>query len=137
MPRFFFSRGLAAISTRGFSKSCFTNPLIGDLKQDGLPEYLWWKSSHVCLSSKSNTWILTFFLEYFFQKFIPLVGLFSNMPFFPQENKCKVLDFITHDLEGNQCEMMALICFHMVMGVAIRNMGMQPLKPMLMLIQVA
>jgi len=36
------------------------------------------------------------------------------MMFLPQENKCKVLEIVLHDLERNQCKMMALICFRML-----------------------
>jgi hypothetical protein len=57
------------------------------------------------------------------------------MMFLPQENKCKVLEIVLHDLERNQCKMMALICFRMLTGVTMRNMKMQPPKPMLMLTQ--
>jgi hypothetical protein len=59
---------------------------------------------------KSNTWILTSFLEMFFCKnSFHLYNYFSDRSFFPQENKCKVLEFIPHDLEGNWCKMMASI----------------------------
>jgi hypothetical protein len=58
MPKFFFSRGSIAILIGGFSKSKFTNPSIDNFEHDGLSEYLQWKNSHVCLSGKSNTWIL-------------------------------------------------------------------------------
>jgi hypothetical protein len=65
MPKFFFSEGSVAILTRGFSKSKFTNPSIDNFEWDGLSKYLRW-SSHVCLSGKSNTWILISLLNYFF-----------------------------------------------------------------------
>jgi hypothetical protein len=38
-----------------------------------------------------------------------------------------MLEFILHDLKGNRCEMMALVCFRMLIGVTIKNMGTQPL----------
>ncbi len=65
MPRFFFSRRSAAILTWGFSKSYFTNLIISNFEWDDLSEYIHQKSFHICLSSKSNTWILILFLEYF------------------------------------------------------------------------
>jgi hypothetical protein len=68
MAKFFFSKRLVAILTRGFSRSCFTNPSTNNLELDDLFEYLWQRSSHVCLSTKSNTWILISFLEYFFYR---------------------------------------------------------------------
>ncbi len=55
--------------------------------------------------------------------------------FFPQENKCKVLELIPHNLEGTWCELMALICLCMLTNVATRNTRMQPLKPILMFTQ--
>jgi len=57
------------------------------------------------------------------------------MPFLLQENKCKVLELIPHNLEGNQCEMMVSVCLCMLIGVMIRNMGTQPPEPILMLTQ--
>jgi hypothetical protein len=46
--------------------------------------------------------------ELFFpQKFVPLVGLFFYRLFILQENKCKMLELIPHDLERNWCEMMS------------------------------
>jgi hypothetical protein len=39
------------------------------------------------------------------------------------ENKCKVLEIILEDLEGNCCEMMVLVCFQMLTSVAIQNVG--------------
>ncbi len=42
---------------------------------------------------------------------------------------------IPHDLEGNQCKMMTLVYEDMLIGVTTRNTKMQPLEPMLMIIQ--
>ncbi len=39
-----------------------------------------------------------------------------------------MLEIIPHDLEGNWCEMMALVCFHKLMNVAINNTRTQPLE---------
>jgi hypothetical protein len=80
---------------------------------------------------------LEFILEIFcLQKFVPLVGFFFfDRTFLPHKNKCKVLELIPHNLEGNQCEMMALVCLRMLMSVNIMNMRTQPLEPMLMLTQ--
>jgi hypothetical protein len=60
-----FSGKLATILIGGFFKSCFTNPIACNFEHDGLFKYLWRKSFHICLFGKSNTWILTLFLEYF------------------------------------------------------------------------
>lgn len=79
---------------------------------------------------------LDFIREIFcLQKFIPLVGFFFHRTFFPHENKCKVLELIPHNLEGNRCEMMASICLRMLTVVDIKNTRMQLPEPMLMLTQ--
>jgi hypothetical protein len=57
------------------------------------------------------------------------------MPFLLQENRCKVLELIPHDLEGNWCKMMALVYLHMLTGVAISNTETQSPELMLMLTQ--
>jgi hypothetical protein len=57
------------------------------------------------------------------------------MPFGYQENKCKVLEIILEDLEGNHCEMMVSMCFRMLTSVTIQNIGTQPLQPILMIIE--
>jgi len=44
------------------------------------------------------------------------------------ENKCKMPEIIPHDLEGNRCGMMALVCLHMLMNVAMNNTRTQPLE---------
>ncbi len=46
-----------------------------------------------------------------------------------------MLEFILHDLEGNRCEMMVLVCFRMLTGVVTRNMRTQPPELILMLTQ--
>jgi hypothetical protein len=46
-----------------------------------------------------------------------------------------VLELIPHDLEGNQCKLMALICLHMLTNVTTRNTRTQLPEPLLMLTQ--
>jgi hypothetical protein len=41
--------------------------------------------------------------------------------FVEQENKCKVLEIIPHDLEGNCYEIITFVCFHMLSSVAKKN----------------
>ncbi len=38
-----------------------------------------------------------------------------------QENKCKVLEIIPHDLKGNHYEIITYVCFCMLFGVAMKN----------------
>ncbi len=42
---------------------------------------------------------------------------------------------IPHDLEGNRCGMMALVCFHMLMNVAMNNTRTQPLERIWMIME--
>jgi hypothetical protein len=44
-----------------------------------------------------------------------------------------VLEIIPHDLEGNRCKMMALVCFRMLMNVAMKNTKTQPLERILLI----
>jgi hypothetical protein len=59
------------------------------------------------------------------------------LPFGYQETKCKVLEIISKDLEGNRCEMMASMCLCMLTGVVIQNTTTQPPKLTLMIIEAA
>jgi hypothetical protein len=46
-----------------------------------------------------------------------------------------MLELIFYDLEGNWCEVMASVCLCMLTSVMTRNIGMEPLEPILMLTQ--
>ncbi len=46
-----------------------------------------------------------------------------------------MLEIIPHGLEGNRCEMMALVCFHMLMNVAMNKTRTQPLERIWMIME--
>ncbi len=58
------------------------------------------------------------------------------LPFGSQENKCKVFQIISKDLEKNCCEMMASMCLRMLTSVVIWNTrSIQLLQSTLMIIE--
>ncbi len=59
------------------------------------------------------------------------------LPFGYQKTKCKVLEIILKDLEGNHYEVMASMCLHMLTDVVIQNTRTQPPKLTLMIIEAA
>ncbi len=69
-----------------------------------------------------NYMILCFLNKY------PKYIYFFNLPFWFLGFKCKVLEIIPEDLEGNHCEMMALMCLCMLINVVVKNVGFNRLN---------
>jgi hypothetical protein len=84
-----------------------------------------WPMSNSCLSTIWFYVLWTSILKY---------RCYLIPPSSYQENKCKVLEIISKDIEGNRCEMMVLVCLHMLTGVATWNTRIQPPKSILMII---